>query len=794
MDPFGTGGKVYSNPLDPQLIKNLFSKPVSKILEAEINAIKRDVRELSGIFGGKRPKGAKSSMQTLADAGRILIYSNRAIGRMIAARYGGRAKQLIDDLMDKLATDPGSGRVIKQTFQEEAEHHARSMIARMNNILGNATDSDLQVIGDMLAGRKRMEGTTGNGKKAQRLRRILEEQHKYAKEAGVDIGHVGKNYFPRMTDVMAVLENPADAKAQAEKVYKMMGLDAETARDAAQDWYERTLGVGHGRINANDVQSRFTKGRKWPAEADRIMGDYLVKDAKEVLSNYMLQTSRKAAFARRFGEDGGLADEAFDNMLREGVKPDDIVILRHVLDSSTGLMSATRDSAMATTLSWIQTAGILKLLPRAVFPSAAEGMAIGVQSQSTMKSLEAFARTYHEAFRAKNPDPNDIRQATEMMGFVGDAMTQMMLESRYGASLTSKKQQFLIQKFFKTTMLFQLTEAQRVAASRIGQGFIRQMLDEVVNAGPRKGAAKQLLADLGIAEEDATKLMNWLGQDKGMPKIEKLLGQDPEAQQFRAALGRFIDQSIQSAKSVDVPYFANHPIGKMAYGVMRFIFGFTRNVTLRTGKQAWKAMSDPDLSLADRKALLSSSIAFSVLAATQMGISDLRDILLNPQAHERRKEIEKWLLRFSRAGLTGTLDPIIQAFTAIRYNRDLSSVATGPYVSSYLDDVAKISQGLMPEPFSRNSPNTNTAEFNAIRAAYYSFMSPISAAAMSMVPAGPIMKIPFAAALQYATAPQRSTEAAESLVGPKGSKTGGGRSLSGRGGGRRSGGRELRGR
>jgi hypothetical protein len=127
------------------------------------------------------------------------------------------------------------------------------------------------------------------------------------------------------------------------------------------------------------------------------------------------------------------------------------------------------------------------------------------------------------------------------------------------------------------------------------------------------------------------------------------------------------------------------------------------------------------------------------------------------------------MLRLSRANLFGTMDPIIQAATAIRYQRDLTSLMAGPYLTSFLQDITKII-GLMPEPIGVNKESTNTAEYNAIRSAYYMIAAPLAAATLSMIPGGPLIKAGAGAAMQYVTSPQRSHDVAKAIVGESDAK------------------------
>ncbi len=768
----GGGTRLYSNPFDPELVQQNLGKPVRKIVKRESDQFRRELKEFKHWYNQDQPLNHKSAVRSVGDVGRVLMYANRGVLRdVMTARYPN-VKEL-KQLADMLSTDPGSGRLIDQPYEWAVQQNSMSFMNRMANALGRERNTEMDIeVGDILAGRKRMNTSTEAGKKAERLRNVLNEFHRYVKNAGVDFGFT-RDYFPRMTDLDAVQADPDGAKAAAEKAYRDIGLDSETAKMAAEEWFERVTGIKHGQLAVASLQSKFTKGRRWTARADQIMADYLVRDPREVLPTYIRQMARKAEFTRRFGENGEKLDEIFAALARQGVHPKDMGIIRAAVDSSLGLQTGSKATDVGGAVSWLQTVGAIRLLPRAVIPSMAEAYTIGIQAQSPRAGFKAFMDSYRFLFGGGGADAADVWRGSEMMGIVGDAVTQQMIAARFGGGMMSQTQQKLLGGFFRATGLHQITEAQRVAGVRIGYGFITRLINDVVVdnvlVGDKRAQSSQaLLNDLGISPEDAARIKDWLGDDAAaFPKVEKLMGDTHEAQVLRQALQRFSIQSVQAPMAVDRPRYANDPVGRLAYGITSFIYGFQRNVLRRTGKQVYKALSDPSLTMADRMQYMSSLVGLSILAGMQMAVSEGRERLLNAETHAERSEIEKIFLGVSRAGLTGAADPIIQAFVALRYQRPLASLMTGPYLTAYLEDMQTFGNLLI-----RNTETTNTAEHNALRSFYHGIMAPTLASMVSLTPAGPILRIGYGVGLHAFTSPQAARDFADVSVGEKGAETG----------------------
>lgn len=762
---FGPGRKLYSNPADPEAIKELLVDPAVRTIKKEIDGFKHDLEQVkadlkgvaSNFDGGRALDGAARTV-------RKVWWSNVAAIRATAEKYKDVPE--VRQLADWIGTDPGRGRVVEQVYERAVQMRSLGMANRLHNIVGEKVKPELEEkVADILAGRRRAVGGTAEEEMARKLRKLLDEQHDYMKDAGLDVGYVKGRYYPRVIDEQAVLKDVAGFKAKATDVYRRMGLSSAEAADAAEDWYSRILGVSDGAYSSGLASARSTKGRTLPADADKILADFYVKDPRANLTGYFRQTSRAAEFARRFGANGEKVDELFNAMLKKGVDPKDIENLRHHFESSTGQLYATRPDAGAAALSWIQTAGVLRLLPRAVISSAVEGLSAGVRAHDVGAGFKAMADSYATLFKLRDPD--DMTKAAEMLGIVGDAVNNMVIGAQFGGEIGGLAQKKLLARFFRVTHLEQITEAQRLAAARVGQGMIRTLLQDLEGT-KRAASAKRLLAELGMDDDGAKAVSAWLGKNKGMPPLEELTGTGREAKLYRTALQRFVDESIQNPTAADKPQWASHAFGRLAYGITSFMFSFTRNVLVRTARETGEGVFGKGYTLEDRARLLTPAIALAVLTAAQAQTSELRDMLLNPQAQAEKSPQQKLVTNLSRAGAFGNADPFINIAMSARYNRDLTSTMTGPYLTAYLDSISKLTVGLIPKSWGGpNSPNTNNAEWQASKAAYEMVASPLIAAAASYAPGGPLLRLGYGAGLISATSPGASRAFADSVAGER---------------------------
>lgn len=760
-DPKRGGTKLYSNPADPEAVKELLVDPAVRVFKKEADAFSSDLaqirQDIKGLRENFKPKDAASAA---ARTVRKVWWSNTAAIRAVAAKHKNVPE--IRELADKIGTDPGRGRVVPQTYERAVQMRSMGMSNRMSNLLGDKVKPEFEArIADTLAGRLKPVSGSREEEVARRMRKLLDEQHDYMTQAGLDVGYVKGRYYPRVLDERAVLKDPLAFKAKAAEVYKMTGLDEAQAAEAAEDWYSRVLGIKSGFTDVGPATAKYTKGRTLPPEADDILAEFYEKDPRRNLTNYFRQTSRAAEFARAFGPNGEKIDELFNGMLKKGVSPNEVNSLRDHFESAAGLLYSTRPTAEASALGWIQTAGVLRLLPRATISSLAEGLATGIRAHDAGAGFKAMVDSYTILF--KMDDAADVRQTAEFLGIVGDAMNDLVISAQFGGEIGGLAQQKLLSRFFRTTYLHQVTEAQRLAATRVGQGMIRTLIQDLTSGNARQASAKRLLAELGMDEASARGVAQWLESNGGSPRLADLMGDKPEAKAYRTALQRFVDESIQNPTAADRPQWANHPYGRLAYGITSFMFSFTRNVLIRTARETGEGVFGKGYTLEDRARLLAPAIALATLTAAQGQVSEFRDMLLNPGAREERTDREQLMMNLSRAGAFGNADPFINVAMSLRYSRDFTSMLTGPYLTAYLDSLGKAA-GLMP---GINSPNTNNAEWQAAKAAYEALAAPLIAAAASYAPGGPILRAGYGAGVITATGPGAARGVADAVAGER---------------------------
>jgi hypothetical protein len=751
----------YANPLgDPAAWKRFVADPIVGTARFLRGKLMTSVSDL-----GRSPGPAAFW--------RLHVDSARATLMHFRDRYAKvpGVRELVENLG---ATDPGSGTVSRAGYQETADAKVRQMGNRVANMLREIGDDSAALgrVRDILTGQTVRGATAAEKTAASRLRGLLDEHHAWLSKrlgsAEREMGYVRGRYFPRRFDSQAIQADLDGFTADASALYRRMGLDADTAKLAAEEWANRVMGVGAGASRYADTPSgAFTKGRTLPPDADTAMRKWLVTDPREALAGYFESSTRHAEFVARFGPNGQKLDEAMAGMRKAGATPTELEIVRRAFASATGT-SAGLGNPTTGVLSWAQMWGMRQLLTRALFSSAMEPISVGIRSGDLRDSFTALGDTWKRFLTPDRWQGDKARMETEraeMLGVLGDSTREMLMAARVEAQNVTVQHARKINQMLDITGQNRLFAASRVAASRIAEHAIVKLV-----RGEQDALAARALAEVGMDADTAKTVRAWLNKHDGRPPIAEMVGDTPAANAYRTAVNRFVNESVINPMAIDRPTGAGerHPMAQLAYGIMSFQYAFTRNVLFRTFKQGGAAVAGSGMSLQERATLLIPTAGLMMLAAAQFGQSKVRDAIFNRQAKQERPPFVDTVLALDRAGLFGNLSPLVNLVTSARYERDASGAMVGPYVGNMLRQAGDIALGPIPQGIGGpNSPNTNNAEWAAVRAGWSLIVAPAAVGALAAAPMPSWLKPAAGAAAMYVGSSDASRSVATAAVGER---------------------------
>jgi hypothetical protein len=557
--------------------------------------------------------------------------------------------------------------------------------------------------------------------------------------------------------------------------------------------YNWRQSINHSHVGGSvdgSPQASFAKKRKLPPEADKLMEQFYISDPIENLTNYILSAVRKAEYNRRFGKHllTSVADKnEYTDLLdfelkqltdRDGITATEVNEIEHAISNMLG---RNMDGKMPTMLQKgsNRAAAMLSvtLLIRAPIASIAEPFTVGLSSGSAMKGLMSFASTMQEfpGLRNLGNAQEDIRirhQFARIMGIIDDPEVGDIMTNRIGGEFAGDpKISKMMASFFAKIKLSGITNAQRRSAAKIGFQYITEMAYEIQNPSSMRNQkrARLVMKDLGVADSRMAQFVDYVlsfneHNDKGnfvgkmkLPTANEVFANESGefsdmGMQLAVSIMRFTDQSIQDPRTVDRPLWAEQGLGRIVYGITSFIYSFqdkvlkpmfrrtAREYRMSKSEGKGRASSGMDAGLA---AAQIAAIPLASLFTAHALVSAAREYIFNQDRWDREWEeaeedevkfIRDYLLplAFTRSGLTGAFDPLFQAFTGLKYQRDIANtfLGTGGYVAQNIQDMAKY--------WVNNSENTVSNEFKALRGIYNLTVNPLASvllATSSLTPA-----------------------------------------------------------
>ena len=427
----------------------------------------------------------------------------------------------------------------------------------------------------------------------------------------------------------------------------------------------------------------------------------------------------------------------------------------------------------------------MTLLIRAPIAGIAEPFTVAMTSGSVAKGMSAFAKTLQEIPGLRKFSKNveeDIRlrhQFARIMGVLDDPAISDVIMNRIGGDFAGDQNlQKFMSSFFQKIQLTGMTNAQRRAAAAVGFQFITELSFEIRNPSSERNStrAKLMLNDLGVDNSRMDQFIdfildyteektNFLGKQKSkvtkLPEIKEVMDENLQFNdmglQLAVSVMRFTDQSIQDPRVADRPKYAEYPVGRLVFGITSFIRSFHDKVLMnalrkvgreyRVSKGLGRSKKRAGFDAGTYAVARVGAPLFTLFMGHAL-VSTAREYLLNQDRWDREWEeseedtvkfIQDYLfpLAFARAGLTGAFDPFYQAWTGLKYQRDLSNhlIGTAGYLTQNFEDALGIFQ-------EDNSPNTVTAEFKAYRAFFNLTVAPGVSLVLGKTPMGSAARLP----------------------------------------------------
>ncbi len=504
-----------------------------------------------------------------------------------------------------------------------------------------------------------------------------------------------------------------------------------------------------------------------------------------------------------------LADPSKDNILQlaldeagnGGVDMDDVTEFKGLFDKVTGRVNTRYSPPLDRSVSMIYMYQIV-MLSRVMWTAFAEPATILLRNDGDFDAAGAAFASYAKQLGSiirSSDDTAEMARIAGEIGLINGAIFDSVLANRLDMDFHQPiAGQQLVARFMRHgAMLTPLTNMQNIAAMRGHHVHLRNLARAVTDKafakkhGYTDGKLEARLNEYKIPAHKHQQFAEWILQDK----FDRMVTDDELSTEmgdyYKWAIIHGVDTTIQNPFRVDKSPYAEDTFGRLVFGLLSFIFKFTQEVYGRAIAEEKRYAEE--LQKSGKSKLAAHAIAtaeqgrtlaygFAFLIAGQFISSTLREAIFSPERWEEMEEEDEWMawmtkLAISRSGIFGPADPLINAMTGLRYERDLTSLTAGPALGYILNNIANVTKGTLPNlPWigesleaaglgGRNSPNTLAAEHTAAKSFYRLVFSPGFAYGMMMLPIpGPISQVGVAAGQQMLTSPAAATAFADALV------------------------------
>jgi hypothetical protein len=730
----------------------------------------------------KDPKTGKPAAEPPGKVRRVAALAhalaNAAVGgadaqmRALADTLSPEAKATANSFLDRFFARSGQARGAGRTYDEAVAGETNKQLSALGKIIGPLMEDKAAM--EAVARQVRSGQYQGKaGEAAKALSAWLKEMHAYQRAAGLEIGDIGRRYFPRVVNDEAVWRDAAGFEKAAARAMADSGMSPADAQAGAKAWLNQILAGGRADDGAlpmpfSGIGADHIKGRSLTgANVDKILAPYLQGDPAQVLTNYVASAVRRAEFTRAVGIDkepkpGAKLTEADKSewtklreaLIRDG-KGDLIPEFQSHLAAVVGA-NMRRPGRGADALSWIRTATTMATLEKATIASLGEPLLATARSGDLRLGAAAISNTIRDLFGASKGDAKRLREMSEFLGTIGGEYTHALNVSRWAeGDVSGKAQAFLLTKYFRQTGLEQFTRATRVATTGIGERYLRKVAEHALEGDTRWGRQGRFqLAELGVPKDKVQGFAEFLRDhpDMGVATLSRAMkgNRAENAEMYRTAILRFVDQTSMRPSAAVRPRWASTPLGAMVFQLNSYAWALTENVLMRPLRivaprtLGGRGENMGELTRGDR-AIFGAQMALLTMAVTlPVGFmqAELRDALFGDpkKVEERERRSAKYgtfdvlnnedtLLALSRSGALGRLDPALNMLTGVKYGKDVASVAMGPAFGM----IGGAAQTLI-EAGVRNSPRTNNAERKVARTAYDVGIEPAANIAMTALP------------------------------------------------------------
>jgi hypothetical protein len=412
---------------------------------------------------------------------------------------------------------------------------------------------------------------------AATVKKTLADTKAYMEAAGVLVGDLGPDYFPRVWDASYIASHQQDFLQMVEKYVRTGQYKGDPralmARLISRDGNE--FGTERPAPGMQFLKERLLHFID-PADA----APFVRKDLFQTINSYVTQATRRAEWARRFDDDSGKLGDLLDRAEKEGATERDLSAARQFVLGVDGTLGDDINPGLRRLYGNLIVYQNVRLLPLAIFSSVVDPMGVLVRGGTAGDAWQTFTRGMKEIRKTfqKTPTFDADTELAQTLGVIDDAMLSHTLGEMYSQGMVGDTARKINDTFFRYNLMEGFNRSMRVGATRAAIRFIERHAD-------------------GTASAHSARWMRELNLDPGsIPMQGGVL--DLRDERVRVAVNMWVDGAVLRPDAADKPIWMNDPHWALVSHLKQFVFAFNETILKRVVHEYNQGNYRPAMALA----------------------------------------------------------------------------------------------------------------------------------------------------------------------------------------------------
>lgn len=491
------------------------------------------------------------------------------------------------DIMKREHTAKGGD----QGFIQASRVEAAKMRTRLGVLLEPYTKEHLRDAMDAL--QSDTPAVSAEGRLAARaIKGFLRDAHGYMKAAGVDIGDLGPDYFPRVWDTHYISKNQQAFRDMLEP-YIRSGEMKGSADELIRNLTTRE-GVELG-IESREPGMQFKKERVLSFITPQDAAQFMEKDLLGTLSSYINQAARKAEWTRRLGR--GKLETLMDEAKQQGATKEHIELAETYMKGIDGTLGDDLNPTARRVMGDMIVYQNVRLLPTAAFSMLIDPNGVMVRGGTVGDAWATFKRGMagiKDTFK-KDGGEASADQATkwaELVGVVDSAMMSHAMGDVFSQGMVGGTAQKINNAFFKYNLVEGLNRNFRIGATEAAIKFLARHAGGLEGLGSSQHS-ERWMKELGLQKGDIK------ATPEGYIALTELEGlQAAQVRRVHAAINQWVDGAVLRPDASDKPIWMNDPHYALISHLKQFVFSFQKTILERVAHEFKHGNYAPMMALA----------------------------------------------------------------------------------------------------------------------------------------------------------------------------------------------------